>query len=384
MAWTSSADPEGTFALAGGAAEHSSHNQPARATQRSPKAAVHPLAYATLAHMCGFAVALSFVDSNLLLAVPTAFGLTVSYVTLARRRTPETARDEKTVTRHAIETAQPAPQALPATTGKDTTGQNHSDQTTTAPDVFYQNAAEHSAPIQLAFCNATASQAHLGPIDVYPDLRAELMARVSHELRTPLNAVMGFSDLMGHQMFGPLGHPRYEEYVSHIRESSQRLLKSAEDTLAMTSLMAKSANRCEREILPLISLFNEAKALVASDLKRCDVSCIVDIDADIEVIAHRRALRQALVNVLSEAVDQAADGTTLTVKATWDLDRVAIFFQIHEIEPRSPEENRSLPMCLARTLLELDGCQLFENRATRAQWSALLSLDGANQPDFFG
>jgi len=378
MAWTSSADPEGTFALAGGGAEHSSHNQPARATQRSPKAATHPLAYATLAHTCGLAVVLSFVDSNLLLAVPAAFGLTVTYVTLARRRTPETARDEKTVTRPAIETAQPAPQALPATTGRDTTG-----QTTTASNIFCQNAAEHSEPIQLAFCNAKASQAHLGPIDVDPDLRAELMARVSHELRTPLNAVMGFSDLMGHQMFGPLGHPRYEEYVSHIRESSRRLLKSAEDTEAMTSLMAKSANRCEREILTLVSLFNEAKALVASDLKRCGVSCIVDIDADIEVIAHRRALRQALVNVLSEAVDQAANGTTLTVKATSDLDRVAIFFQVDETAPRSPEENRSLPMCLARALLELDGCQLFENTVTHAQWSALLSLDGANQPDFF-
>ena len=35
---------------------------------------------------------------------------------------------------------------------------------------------------------------------------------MSHELRTPLNAIIGFSEIMGSGMFGPLGADRYGEY----------------------------------------------------------------------------------------------------------------------------------------------------------------------------
>ncbi len=69
----------------------------------------------------------------------------------------------------------------------------------------------------------------------------ELMARVSHELRTPLNAVIGFSDVMNAEVFGPVGNPRYREYARHIRDCGRELLKSAEDTLAMTCLLDQQA-----------------------------------------------------------------------------------------------------------------------------------------------
>src|SRR5687768_10332635 len=67
---------------------------------------------------------------------------------------------------------------------------------------------------------------------------ADLMARVSHELSTPLNAVIGFSDLMGHGLLGPIGHPRYAEYVRHTQESGRELLKWSGDTLVLTALLA--------------------------------------------------------------------------------------------------------------------------------------------------
>jgi len=56
---------------------------------------------------------------------------------------------------------------------------------------------------------------------------SELMAQMSHELRTPLNAVIGFSELMLHELHGPLGNARYQEYAHHISESGGRLLKSS-------------------------------------------------------------------------------------------------------------------------------------------------------------
>jgi signal transduction histidine kinase len=56
------------------------------------------------------------------------------------------------------------------------------------------------------------------------DTWTDLMGRISHEIRTPLNAVIGFSELMSQETFGPLGHARYGDYVSHIKESGQAVL----------------------------------------------------------------------------------------------------------------------------------------------------------------
>jgi signal transduction histidine kinase len=69
------------------------------------------------------------------------------------------------------------------------------------------------------------------------------MARINHDLRTPLNAVVGFSELMVLELFGPLGDERYQDYVHHIRDSATELLKSAEDTLALTALVANPNRR---------------------------------------------------------------------------------------------------------------------------------------------
>jgi len=65
------------------------------------------------------------------------------------------------------------------------------------------------------------------------------MARRCHDLRTPLNAVIGFTDLMRQEPYGPLGDRRYAEYLDHIAASAQALLKSTEDTLALASTLTR-------------------------------------------------------------------------------------------------------------------------------------------------
>lgn len=64
--------------------------------------------------------------------------------------------------------------------------------------------------------------------------RAQILASIGHDLRTPLNAVIGFSEAMQRELFGPLGHERYRDYAEHIRESGEQLLKTAEAVLDQT------------------------------------------------------------------------------------------------------------------------------------------------------
>ena len=68
--------------------------------------------------------------------------------------------------------------------------------------------------------------------------KSRFLANMSHELRTPLNAVIGFTDLMRQEMFGPLGNERYEEYATLIYDSGQLLLDLISDMLDMAKIEA--------------------------------------------------------------------------------------------------------------------------------------------------
>ena len=68
--------------------------------------------------------------------------------------------------------------------------------------------------------------------------KSNFLANMSHELRTPLNAVIGFTDVMGHEMFGPIDNPRYRDYVSLIHQSGEHLLDLINDVLDMAKIEA--------------------------------------------------------------------------------------------------------------------------------------------------
>jgi signal transduction histidine kinase len=62
---------------------------------------------------------------------------------------------------------------------------------------------------------------------LFTDRRAFLKA-VSHELRTPLNAIIGFSELMTHELHGPLPDG-YRGYAGIISENGRHLLQLVDD-----------------------------------------------------------------------------------------------------------------------------------------------------------
>src|SRR5262249_58717452 len=66
--------------------------------------------------------------------------------------------------------------------------------------------------------------------------KTEFLANMSHELRTPLNAVIGFSDILIGQIFGPLGDSRYRDYARDIRDSGQHLLNLINDVLDVSKV----------------------------------------------------------------------------------------------------------------------------------------------------
>ncbi|MGH6739138.1 MAG: sensor histidine kinase, partial [Bradyrhizobium sp.] len=68
--------------------------------------------------------------------------------------------------------------------------------------------------------------------------KSMILANMSHELRTPLNAVIGFSELMHSELYGPLGNQRYRDYAGQIHEAGRHLLDLIGDILDMSKIEA--------------------------------------------------------------------------------------------------------------------------------------------------
>ncbi len=211
-----------------------------------------------------------------------------------------------------------------------------------------------------------------------------LMARVSHELRTPLNAVLGFSDVMDRGLFGPLGHARYEEYVRHIHDSGRELLKSAEDTLTVTSLLARTDAARPRETLDLNSLLREAWSFFGRRPQQRAIELDLEIDPSAEIVGERRTIRQALVNLFSEALSRADEGTAILVRARAGAHAVELSILSRSAPGAVSREPNSLHVCLARKLLEVEGAPFAEMVSDRGLWTAATRLERASQADFFG
>ena len=221
-------------------------------------------------------------------------------------------------------------------------------------------------------------------IDEQSQTWAELMARISHEIRTPLNAVIGFSDLMEREIFGPLGNARYRDYAAHIKDSGDALLRSAGDTLALSSLLATPAPGHRIQSSSLAALTRDAWHFIEPQAARRGIRLEVTIPEALEVAGDRRAFRQVLSNLIMEATQRANSDTAILVRAETHGDTV-------RVEVAAPHSDRhrhvgtpSIALCVARALLELQGTSLAtSSRAGQFGWQAATVLDLAVQPDFF-
>lgn len=214
---------------------------------------------------------------------------------------------------------------------------------------------------------------------------ARLTAHMSHELRTPLNAILGFSEMMSNEVFGPLGSSSYTAYARDIHASGISLLKSAEDALAITTLLTATDASERLRIAHAATVCSEALAFHAHDFKRraLSVSCTVDADADIAGEPH--AVRQLLINLIAEAAQRADVGAHLAIASRTDTCDIEL--QVTVSAPlKAARLEDSFSVLLARTLGELVGAHVTidGDAADGETWQAAARFPRVAQPDFFG
>jgi signal transduction histidine kinase len=213
---------------------------------------------------------------------------------------------------------------------------------------------------------------------------ADLMGRISHEIRTPLNAVIGFSDLMGREIFGPLGHPRYADYAAHIKESGEALLKSAEDTLALSALLAMPTHGMPTQTSSVSAVIEDAWRQLAPVAERRSITLVCTIDAELDVTGDRRAIRQIVSNLMNEALNRAADGRIVAVSARSVGSVVRLDIGAPHCGAQRRQGDPSLAVCIASALLvQLDAPFVTEDGGIAGPWVATTQLERVVQADFF-
>ncbi len=143
------------------------------------------------------------------------------------------------------------------------------------------------------------------------------LANMSHELRTPLNAINGFSEMMEMELYGPIGDPRYADYVKQVRSSGLHLLALINDILDISKI---EAGRVDLSIED-VDFRAEVEAcveLVQDKASQGRLRLVVDLGTEIPTLrADGRRLRQVLLNLLSNAIKFTEPEGEVVISAQW-------------------------------------------------------------------
>ncbi len=144
--------------------------------------------------------------------------------------------------------------------------------------------------------------------------KTQFLANMSHELRTPLNAVIGFSQIIKDQAFGEIPE-RYLNYADDINSSGKLLLALINDILDMSRIEA-GQHKLTEEVISIEAAINDCVRMVAAKAADGGVRLAVENKGKLPPLrADERALKQVLLNVLSNAVKFTPQGGAVTIAA---------------------------------------------------------------------
>jgi signal transduction histidine kinase len=132
--------------------------------------------------------------------------------------------------------------------------------------------------------------------------KTEFLANMSHELRTPLNSIIGFSDILASQMFGPLGHDRYVQYAENVNRAGQHLLDLIGDILDVSRIEAGEIH-LDEEDFDVVPLINDCRLIVQPRALERDVVLNIKLAEKLGLIrADPLRIKQVLINLIANAI----------------------------------------------------------------------------------
>ncbi len=148
--------------------------------------------------------------------------------------------------------------------------------------------------------------------------KSEFLAHMSHELRTPLNSVIGFSEMLEKEIFGPLGDAKYQEYAKDIYASGTHLLSLISDILDISKIEAGELDFMEASV-DVGEIIVTSTRMVTDRAERGGITLDLEIPQSLPRLrGDELRLKQILINLLSNAIKFTPKGGQVTIEAIVD------------------------------------------------------------------
>ena len=148
--------------------------------------------------------------------------------------------------------------------------------------------------------------------------KSDFLANMSHELRTPLNAIIGFSEVLATEILGPLAQDKQLEYIKDINSSGLLLLSIINDVLDMSKIEAGKLELAFERV-SVQQVIREAVRMVDERVRARHLNIAVQApEGEISVWGDERALKQIMLNLMSNAVKFSHDGGRIDIRAALD------------------------------------------------------------------
>ncbi len=146
--------------------------------------------------------------------------------------------------------------------------------------------------------------------------KTDFLANMSHELRTPLNGILGFSQMMLEELFGPLGHENNKTYVKDINHAGQHLLRLVNEILDISKIEAGELTLLESQV-DVANVISASITMGQGQITEAELNLTTEIDDDLPLIlADQTRIEQILNNLLSNAIKFTPKGGELSIQAT--------------------------------------------------------------------
>lgn len=154
--------------------------------------------------------------------------------------------------------------------------------------------------------------------DIANRAKSEFLANMSHELRTPLNSIIGFSEIIKNEAFGPIGKKEYWDYANDIYESGKRLLGVINEILDVSRIQA-GERQLNEGVVSVRRLMDSCIDLMRSKAEAGSIQMNNQLqNTDVQLVGEAQAIKQMILNLMSNAIKFTGDGGMVTLSGEMD------------------------------------------------------------------
>ncbi|MET0119180.1 MAG: ATP-binding protein [Sedimenticola sp.] len=195
------------------------------------------------------------------------------------------------------------------------------------------------------------------------------LATMSHELRTPLTTILGLTEMLKDQLYGPI-NPSQEKSLGTIDESSRHLLALINDILDLAKIESGKME-LNWDFIPAVQLVEGSIRLIRQPAQRKHLQIEYMIEPEINLIhGDSRRLKQVLVNLLGNAVKFTPDNGKIGLDVTISEDNSQVDLTVWDTGIGISKEEQAQ---LFKPFIQLD------NEATRRHSGTGLGLTLVNR-----